>query len=149
MTSMFSTILNFGVLGQLQRLHRIHIQYCLESESDITSIVYLHKKIHKKMDGYLKRNDMKAYYLSNQEIFESVKAAKEEAKCSIKILGMDTLLQKHNKYDDPPLPIFNEKITNDDEVDDEVSDEEHNEEDDDGEVINPCLADLTPKIQKT
>ena len=45
MTSMFSTILNFGVLGLLQRLHRIHIQYCLESESDITSIVYPHKEI--------------------------------------------------------------------------------------------------------
>jgi len=46
LTPMFSTILNFGVLGFLQRLHRIHIQNCWESQSQQTGINHPHKEVH-------------------------------------------------------------------------------------------------------
>ena len=41
-------MINFGMLGLLRRLHRLHIQFALEAESDITGIQYpceAHKSI--------------------------------------------------------------------------------------------------------
>ena len=40
MTNMFSTIINFGMLGLLRRLHRLQIQAKLQAESNATGIVY-------------------------------------------------------------------------------------------------------------
>ena len=33
MSSVFSTVINFGMLGLLRRLHRLHIQLAIQTES--------------------------------------------------------------------------------------------------------------------
>jgi len=50
MSSIYSTIINFGMLGLLQRLHRLHFQGILESEAEETKIRY--SETHKRKDGY-------------------------------------------------------------------------------------------------
>ena len=51
MTNMFSTMINFGMLGLLRRLHRLQIQAKLQAESNATGIVYPRAKKHKIKDG--------------------------------------------------------------------------------------------------
>ena len=46
MTGTFSTIINFGTLGLLRRLHRLQIQATLQSESNKTGIMYLQLEMH-------------------------------------------------------------------------------------------------------
>ena len=117
LTPMFSTILNFGVLGFLQRLHRIHIQHCLEGQSQSTGICYPHREVHKKKDGH--QNSRIQEFLSNDDIYTSVQSALQDAKDSIKALGMDVLLQQHKKYENPPLPVFRGKSATHDDIKDE------------------------------
>ena len=50
MSSVFSTVINFGILGLLQRLYRLHIQGILELEAKETETRY--SETHKKQDGY-------------------------------------------------------------------------------------------------
>jgi len=38
MSSIFSTVINFGMLCLLCQLHRMNIQFCLEAESQETGI---------------------------------------------------------------------------------------------------------------
>lgn len=52
MSSVFSTVINFGMLGLLQRFHHLHVQSILESESEETTIKYHHVESHKKKDGH-------------------------------------------------------------------------------------------------
>ena len=54
MSSTFSTVINFGLLGLLRRLHRLQIQIKLESECEKTNIKYPRVDAHKKKDGYCK-----------------------------------------------------------------------------------------------
>ena len=136
---MFSTILNFGVLGFLQRLHRIHVQYCLESESKSTKIVYPHREVHKKKEGNQDSNSQEIRLLSNHEILESIQSAKKVAKNAIKSLGMHVLLQQHKKYDNPPLPVFCGKSATHDDIKDE------DEDGDDTKGLDPCLAGNIPE----
>ena len=52
MSSIFSTVINFGMLGLLRRLHRLHVQFCLESQSEETGIMYPRIQEHKIKDGH-------------------------------------------------------------------------------------------------
>ena len=131
MTPTFSTILNFGMLGLLQRLHRIHIQYCLENDLETCeSITYPRKEAHKDKDGHQKSTMCDLQTISNHKIVEAVNKAKEEAKATIKNLGMYDLLKKHN-YDDPPIPYIEEKCGDDDDDGDNDDDDEVDYDDDD------------------
>ena len=47
MNSVFSTIINFNMLGLLQGFHRLHVQTVLESESDKS--IHMLKATRKKM----------------------------------------------------------------------------------------------------
>ena len=51
MTSTFSTIINFSMLGFLHRLHRLQIQLQLESETGESGIIYPRAKAHAKKVG--------------------------------------------------------------------------------------------------
>ena len=66
MSSVFSTVINFGLLGLLRRLNRTHIQFCLESESQETRIKYPRLETHKVKDGH------------GQATFESVQLLTDE-----------------------------------------------------------------------
>ena len=45
-------MINFGMLGLLRRLHRMHVQLSLECESQETGIRYPHLERHKVKDGH-------------------------------------------------------------------------------------------------
>ena len=47
MSSIFSTVINFGMLRLLCQLHRMNIQFCLEAESQETGIRYPRIEAHK------------------------------------------------------------------------------------------------------
>ena len=138
MTPTFSTVLNFGMLSLLQRLHRIHIQYCLENDTETSEIIkYPRKEVHKDKDGHDKQALCDPCAISNSKIIETVNKAKEEAKRTIENLGMYALPQKNN-FNDPPIPYSEKKWSggdddDDDDIDDENDDIDDENDDNDGE----------------
>ena len=138
MTPTFSTVLNFGMLSLLQRLHRIHIQYCLENDSETSEIIkYPRKEIHKDKDGHDRANLCDLSTISNSKIIETVNKAKEEAKRTIESLGMYDLLKKNN-FEDPPIPYSEKNCSDDDNDDDDenIDDDENDETEQENELTN-------------
>jgi len=121
MSSVFSTVINFGMLGLLQRLHRLHIQGILESEAEETEI--RHSETHKKKDGYSLSADHSITSITLEDISETVEKACKEAKTTINELGMSELLKAHNKWENQPVCFLKENELvkeEDDDHDDEV-----------------------------
>ena len=84
MTSTFSTIINFSMLGLLRRLHRLQIQSHLQAESHHSGVIYPQVESHKNKDG--KRNFI-VHILKDinkkSEILEAVNIANIKAKETI------------------------------------------------------------------
>ena len=57
MCSTFSTVVNFGMLGLLRRLHRLQIQFHLETTSHATGIVHPQIKTTKHNAKCIKHHD--------------------------------------------------------------------------------------------
>ena len=77
MTSVFSTVINFGMLGLLQRLHCLQVQGILESEAEETKIRY--SQTHKKeVFSYSADNNIDSITL--EDISKTVEKACKEAK---------------------------------------------------------------------
>ena len=91
MTSIFSTVLNFGMLGLLHKLHRLHAQSCLESESAQTRIKYPCAEAHKLNDGH-KKQEHRFERPSNEDIVKTMEKARREAQKMVETLGMGKLL---------------------------------------------------------
>ena len=123
MSSTFSTIINFGMLGLLRRLHRLQIQFSLESETD-SGIIFPRVLKHQAKGG---ENSFKKYSLadvSNDKVVAAVEKAREAAKASIEQLGMADLLKKRSKWDSVP------EVAHDIDDDDEDSDNDGNDPED-------------------
>lgn len=89
MTGTFSTIVNFSLLGFLQRLHRLQIQLQLETESSETGITYPRVEKHNAKIGHKEGNKKVSLSdVSDDDIAAIIKEAKEEAIKAIKELGM-------------------------------------------------------------
>ena len=72
MSNVFSTVINFGVLGLLRRLHRLQIQLNLESNSNATKIIYPSQLARQKSED----KNCKLFgvdSITNSEIEEAVK----------------------------------------------------------------------------
>ena len=123
MSSVFSTIINFNMLGLLQRFHRLHIQTVLESESDETTIKYPHVEGHKKKDGHSCTNIHGIHSVSLDDIVKSVEQACKKAKETVTELGMSELLKKHQNWDKPPVCFLQSDEGFEDEEEDEEEDE--------------------------
>ena len=125
MSSVFSTVINFGMLGLLQRIHRLHIQSILESESEETTIKYHHAESHKKKDGHSCANlqHLHIHSITLQDISKTVEKACEMAKETINKLGMSELLHKHNSWDTPPICFLQDEefMEDDDQYEDELN----------------------------
>ena len=91
MTSTFSTMINFGMLGLLRRLHRLHIQSYLQAESATSGIIYPQLQKHKNKSGKncCIINSLKE--ISDTSICETVKTANDKAKITVEKLGMEVL----------------------------------------------------------
>ena len=89
MTGTFSTIVNFSLLGFLQRLHRLQVQLQLETESSMTGITYPRVEKHLAKIGHEEVKDKVCLSdVGDDNIAAIIKEAKEEAIKAIKDLGM-------------------------------------------------------------
>ena len=119
LSSTFSTVINFGMLGLLRRLHRLHVQFCLQAQSEETGIRYPSIEAHKNKDGQHNPNICCVCPVTNKEIMEAVKRAREKAKKTIEALGMAGVLQKNKVWENPPIPVLKkDEVICDDEDDD-------------------------------
>ena len=118
MTSIFSTVLNFSMLGLLRRLHRLHAQSCLESESAETGIKYPRAEAHKLKDGH-KKQEHRFELPSNEDIAKTVEKARKEAQKIVETLGMEKLIQEKKCWENPPIPTLKEEHMREDDKEDE------------------------------
>ena len=89
MSSTFSTIVNFGMLGLLRRLHRLQIQFQLETSSHDTGIIYPQTKTskhHAKDEEHPDDKDLTD--TTDQDILAVVWDAKHKVYDVVKELGM-------------------------------------------------------------
>ena len=131
MTSTFSTIINFGMLGLLRRLHRLQIQSTLQSESAENEIIYPQIQKHKNKEG---REVYVAHSLNevtNSQIFDAIMRSEKSAKALITKLGMAELLRENGKWD--TIPAAAECCDSD------LSDEEEEEEEEENEDCDENL----------
>ncbi len=106
MSSTFSTIINFGLLGLLRRLHRLHIHTCKEAQSDETGIKYPKVEAHKKKDGHTVSTPTRFESVSNEDIAQKVEEGEEKAKMRMVELGMAELLRESKCWENPPAPVL-------------------------------------------
>jgi len=88
MSSTFSTIINFGLLGLLRRLHRLKIPFSLEMESEVTDISYPNMQACKakaeKNEKIHPSHNIKDIF--DDDIVKEVPKAKQDAISSLKDL---------------------------------------------------------------
>ena len=89
MTSTFSTMINFSMLGLLRRLHRLQIQSELQAESQASGVNYPQVKKHENKDGKRGYTFHSLNDLTNNKICEAVTIANKKAKSIIQKLGME------------------------------------------------------------
>ena len=97
LSSTFSTMVNFGMLGLMRRLHRLHVQFCLEAECADTGIKYPRVECHKNKEGHCKQDEL--FMLStvtNESISCAVAKGKKQAQEMMESLGMVEVLKKMN-----------------------------------------------------
>ena len=89
MCSTFSTIVNFGMLGLLRRLHRLQIQFHLETSSHATGIIYPQTKTTKHNAKCVRNpDDSDLTDVTDQDILAVVWDAKSKVYDAVKELGM-------------------------------------------------------------
>ena len=93
MSSIFSTMINFGMLGLLRRLHRLHIQLALQANSDKEIIFPRVIKQQRKAQRLSHSLDF-----TNDEIDKAIGNAKDKAKLMVEKLGMAELFEKHTLW---------------------------------------------------
>ena len=102
MSSVFSTFINFGMLGLLRHIHRLQFQSILQAESSSNDIVFPQLKKHKNKEGNSSMNcptpSQSVCELSDSDIADAVQRAKVKARERIEELGM--VLKDHEKWDD-------------------------------------------------
>ena len=79
MSSPFSIVINFGIVGLLRRLHRLHIQVCHEAECNQIGIRYPCVEAHKKKDGHRQAKVCLVDSVTNQDITQAVSHARESS----------------------------------------------------------------------
>ena len=99
MSSTFSTIINFGLLGLLRRLHRLKIQFSLETQSEHTGISYPNVQARKaKAEKHTKiSKSHNLHDLCDNDIATEVLRAKQNALDSLKDLGMTLKLDANDE----------------------------------------------------
>ena len=99
MSTVFSSVLNFSILGLLCRLHHLNIQAMLQVDAEKSRIRF------PRAEKYIERSGTKSYVapsvanITNQEISTAVENASGRAKETLVNLEMDQLLKKHSKWD--------------------------------------------------
>ena len=124
-------MLNFSILGLLQRLHRLNIQAVLQADAEESGIKFPCAEKHLEKSGTKSYATPTVTDISNQLIQKSVKNALSRAKETLASLEMDKLLKIHSKWDDVKWSKLDDcdvqpNLGNDD--DEEDDDEEDNDQ---------------------
>ena len=91
MSSIFSTVINFGMLGLLRRLHRLQIQLTVQAETQ-DKICFPRLLKHQHKVGKNAINDSICLLkVSNEQILNAVERGHAKAKGMIEQLGMTDL----------------------------------------------------------
>ena len=130
MTPMFSTIINFSVLGLLRRLHKLQIKVELESPLNTTGIIYPHQNVHKAKEGINKTHRHSLAGITNQDIENAVKCGLDRARSVVEELKMKDLFVETNNWDRAFGDVGEVELNNG---------EDMVEENEDGEVKNDTL----------
>jgi len=133
MSSTFSTIINFGMLGLLRRLHRLQIQSTIQSETS-TGIIFPRVLKHqsKQGDNVYKNHLLEA--ITNDNILAAVNRARDKARALVEELGMVDLLKKFLFWN-----TLEEGITKNEGEDENDDDDDDNDEDNDVEVKSEVI----------
>ena len=99
MSSIYSTVINFGMLGLLRRLHRLQIQLKIQAETQ-GEICFPRLLKHQHKVGKNAVNDSICLLkVSNEQILSAVEKGHTKAKEMIEQLGMTDLFIKHSLWD--------------------------------------------------
>ena len=98
MSSVFSTVINFGMLGLLRRLHRLHIQLTIQAETK-EEIVFPRVLKHAQKMGKNKCNKYRLTDATDDNIYKAIKSAQGRAKATVEDLGMADLFVRHLLWD--------------------------------------------------
>ena len=140
MTSTFSTIINFSMLGLLQRLHKLFIQEELQSQTSRAEhdISFLRQDTFgEQKDGISSYVSFSVSDITDEMILDALQSAETKAKESMEMLGMSNDLKKHKHWDTPTLADCMRGV--DENKTRTESDDEENEEED----INDANLQLT------
>ena len=85
--------------GLLHRLHKLQSFMDLQSESDITNIIYPQKKTHSIKDGITNENIHIVTNISDDQIEKVVRRRFHRGKEAMEELGMKTLLKFKNQWE--------------------------------------------------
>ena len=152
MTGMFSTIVNFSLLGFLQRLHRLQIQLQLETESSETGITYPRVEKHLAKLGHMEEKEEALLSdVKDDDISQIIKKAKKEAVEAVKDLGMvvkggkweerkakngKKIQPSCNESDDDNVEKDVENDDNDDNNDVYADDDDDNDDDENDDICS-------------
>ena len=121
MTSIFSTIINFGMLGLLRRLHRLQIQLRLQAHSKETGIVYPQILKYQWESRKCKHRESLLNDVTNSKIYEAILKANAAAKACVERLGMVDLLKKHKVWSTIPSGNLLSEVPSDNSDEDNFS----------------------------
>ena len=131
MSTVFSSVLNFTLLGLLRRLHRLNIQLSLQATSG-DKIKFLNTDRHGAKEGKNLQSNKTPFNIQPKDITESIETANKRAKKTLEMLGMDKLLKANSVWDKEfVLPEMNDA---DDGANEDNDDNDDNEDDDDDKV---------------
>ena len=98
MSSIFSTVINFGMLGLLRRLHRLQIQLTVQAETQ-GEICFPRLLKHQQKVGKNAVNDSICLLkVSNEQIVSAVERGHTKAKEVFEQLGMAALFHRHSLW---------------------------------------------------
>jgi len=159
MTGTFSTIVNFSLLGFLQRLHRLQILLQLETESSETQIIY--PRVEKNLAKIGHSNQGKQFDLSSltdDDIAKAVEEAESEALKSMNDLGMtiedskdkpNSKKVKNSRSARPHKSNSGNSVDSDDDDDDDDKDSDEDDDDDDDESDDDNKAENVDSVYST
>jgi len=149
MNTTFSTVINFGMLGLLRRLHRLQIQTSLQAD---TNSVITFPRVEKHQIKEARTSYTKSIHnIKNQDILDAVIRAEVKAKEAVEHLEMAELLKKHKKWESATKISSDDlsKINCDDDCEDDDNEcEEKLTEENDRNLIHELYSDNEQQISE-
>ena len=143
MSTMFSTVINFGMLGLLRRLHHLHVQFTLQSETG-AGIIFPNILKHQVKEGKNLKMNYCLTELTNTKILAAVAKTESDVKRAMEKLGMDKLLRKYNAWDSLKeiTCVKSGDSDSDDDDDNDENDDDHPNEDDRSCVLSSVIQEV-------